>query len=115
MRKRYTHTNPLKLFRICNRFSHSNHNETVHSYDYNDFNNVLFDKDVDMQDIINDDNEFDYDNERIFFEENNVITKSSNNNDEEKSNDEEEPNNDEEEESNNNEEEEPNNGKEVLY
>ena len=63
-----------------------------------------------MEDIINDNNKFDYDNKRRFFEENDVITKLSDNNDEEKSNDEKESNNDEEE--SNNDEEESNNNEE---
>ena len=78
MRKRYTHTNQIKPFRIRNRFSHGSCNETAHSYDnvdMEDINAHSYD-DVDMEDI-NDDNEFDY-------EENDVITESSDDNDEEK-------------------------------
>ena len=104
MRKRYTHTNQIKPFRIRNQFSHGSCNETAHSYDnvdMEDINAHSYD-DVDMEDI-NDDNEFDY-------EENDVITESSDDNDEEKSNDEEESNNNEEE--SNNDEEESNNDEE---
>ena len=78
MRRRYTHTNPIKPFRIRNRFSHSDRNETAELHSYgNDFNNMLS-KDVDMEDI---NDGLNYDNEEIFVEDD-MITKSSDNEEE---------------------------------
>src|SRR6266498_1710565 len=115
MRRRYTHTDSIKPFRIRNQFSHSSHDETAELRSFgNDFNKVLS-EDIDMEDI---NDELDYDNEEIFAEDI-VITKSSDDDDEEESIDELKGNNDdnyeegessnddndEEVESNNNEEE----------
>src|SRR6266498_3225615 len=115
MRRRYTHTDSIKPFRIRNQFSHSSHDETAELRSFgNDFNKVLS-EDIDMEDI---NDELDYDNKEIFAEDI-MITESSDDDNEEESIDELEGNNDdnykegkssnddndEEVESNNNEEE----------
>src|SRR6266542_2758648 len=90
MRRRYTHTDSIKPFRIRNRFSYSSHDETAELCSFgNDFNKVLS-EDIDMEDI---NDELDYDNEEIFAEDI-VITESSDDDDEEESIDELEDNND---------------------
>jgi len=90
MRRRYTHTDSIKPFRIRNRFSHSSYDETAELRSFgNDFNKVLS-EDIDMEDI---NDELDYDNEEIFAEDI-VITESSDDDDEEESIDELEGNND---------------------
>src|SRR6266498_3580558 len=90
MRRRYTHTDSIKPFRIRNQFSHSSHDETAELRSFgNDFNKVLS-EDIDMEDI---NDELDYDNEEIFVKDI-VITESSDDDDEEESIDELEGNND---------------------
>ncbi|PKY36140.1 hypothetical protein RhiirB3_458124, partial [Rhizophagus irregularis] len=106
MRRRYTHSNSIKPFRIRNRFSHDSRNEALPD---NIFNNVLS-EDVNMKDINHGDN----DNNELILLEDGVITESSDDDNEEESSGEEEDNNDKKkgssyEEKGNNDEEEGNN------
>lgn len=106
MRRRYIHSNPIKPFRIRNRFSHDSRDETtlpdVNMEETNNYDDVNYDY-----------NEFDYDNEMILSEDD-VITESSDDDNEEKGNDEEEGSSYEEE-GNNYEEEGGNNEEEEGY
>lgn len=100
MRRRYIRSNPIKPFRIRNRFSYDSHNETT-------LPNVNMEE-INTDDAIN----YDYDDDMILSEDY-VITESSEDDNEEEGNDEEESSSYEEE--NNSDEEEVNNDEEEYY